>query len=66
MADGLRRRKFSPSVSNNGTGPIFDKSSIPTRNIINTAPTKGILILERLELEDQCKIYYIYGIRKCF
>ena len=56
MADGLRRRKFSPSVSNNGTGPIFDKSSIPTRNIINTAPTKGILILEKFELEDLCKI----------
>ena len=43
MADGLRRRKFSPSVSNNGNGPVFDKTSIPTRNVVNTAPTKGIL-----------------------
>ena len=40
MADGLRRRKFSPGA-NNSAGPVFDKTSIPTRNIINEAPTKG-------------------------
>ena len=40
MADGLRRRKFSPSPAGNG-GPVFDKKSIPTRNVVNTAPTKG-------------------------
>lgn len=44
MADGLRRRKFSPSASNNINGPIFDKTSIPTRNVVNAAPTKGNLI----------------------
>ena len=40
MADGLRRRKFSPNATSNG-GPVFDKTSIPSRNVINTAPTKG-------------------------
>ena len=43
MADGLRRRKFSPNTPHLGVsgGPVFDKSSIPTQNIVNTAPTKG-------------------------
>ena len=40
MADGLRRRKFSPNPTNSG-GPVFDKTSVPTRNVINTAPSKG-------------------------
>ena len=48
MADGLRRRKFSPSASNNINGPIFDKTSIPTRNVVNAAPTKGILLNRNL------------------
>lgn len=54
MADGLRRRKFSPNA--NYGGAVFDKSSIPTTNIINSAPTKGKLYLVKRNPNSICRI----------
>ena len=54
MADGLRRRKFSPNA--NYGGAVFDKSSIPTTNIINSAPTKGKFYILMRDLHSICQI----------
>ena len=38
MADGLRRRNVGSSAAQ--IGPVHDKTTIPTQNVVNYAPTR--------------------------